>query len=83
MTEREFFVDRRAAESGAFHRVLDALPKEQFDYRPHERSPSARELVWTLNSETPGCCDLIDSGRLDWRHQAPSGDATQILSGAN
>lgn len=80
MTEREFFLDRREAESGAFHRVLDALPKDHFDYRPHERSPSARELVWTLASETRACCDLIDSGRLDWRHQPPPGDATQIVS---
>jgi hypothetical protein len=80
MTEREFFLDRRQAESGAFHRVLDALPRDHFDYRPHDRSPSARELVWTLASETRAGCDLIDSGRLDWRHQPPPGDPTQIVS---
>jgi len=45
--------------------VLEALPKDLFDYRPHDRSPSARELVWTLASETRACCDLVDSGRLD------------------
>ena len=56
MSEREFFVARREAEAGAFDRVLNALPREQFDYRPHERSPSARELVWTLTNETSGCC---------------------------
>jgi hypothetical protein len=37
MTEREFFLDRREAESGAFHRVLDALPKE-----PARRPPQGR-----------------------------------------
>jgi len=80
MNEREFFVERREAESGAFHRVLEALPQDHFDYRPHERSPSVRDIVWTLAGETRGCCDLIDTGRLDWRHQPPSGSATQILS---
>ncbi len=45
MTECEFFLDRREAESSAFHRVLDALPQDHFDYRPHERSPSARARV--------------------------------------
>jgi uncharacterized damage-inducible protein DinB len=80
MNEREFFLERREAESGAFTRVLDALPKEKFDYRPHDRSPSARELVWTLANETRACSDVIDSGRVDWRPPPPSGDATQIVS---
>jgi uncharacterized damage-inducible protein DinB len=80
MTEREFFLERREAEAGAFDRVLDALPKDHLDYRPHERSPSARELVWTLACEARACSDLIDSGRHDWRHQPPPGDATKILS---
>jgi uncharacterized damage-inducible protein DinB len=80
MTLRQFLIDRREAESGAFHRILNALPRDQFDYRPHDRSPSARELVWTLTNETRGCCNLIDSGHLDWRPQPPPGDAGQILS---
>jgi len=80
MNEREFFIERREAESGAFHRVFEALPQDQFDYRPHERSPSVRDIVWTMAGETRGCCDLIDTGRLDWRHQPPSGSADQILS---
>ena len=73
MNEREFFLARREAESGLFTRVLDALTKDQFDYRPHDRSQSARELVWTLAHESRACCDLIDTGSLDWRHEdAPS-----------
>ena len=80
MTEREFFLERREAELGAFDRVLNALPKEHFDYRPHERSPSARELVWTLTNETRACCELIESGRVDWRPERPTGDAPQLLS---
>jgi uncharacterized damage-inducible protein DinB len=80
MSEREFFVARREAEAGAFDRVLNALPREQFDYRPHERSPSARELVWTLTNETGGCCDLIDSGRLDWCPQPAPNDTGRLLS---
>jgi uncharacterized damage-inducible protein DinB len=80
MNEREFFVARREAEAGVFQRVLEALPKDKFDYRPHERSPSARDLVWTLAGEMRACCELIDSGRVDWRPQPPSGDAARIVS---
>jgi len=79
MNERDFFLERREAESGAFHRVLDALPKDKFDYRPHDRSPSAREVVWTLAGETRACSDMIASGLVDWRPVPPPGDATQIV----
>lgn len=62
MTEREFFFERREAESGAFFRALDALPKDHFDYRLPDRSPSTCELVWSLVSETRACCDPADAG---------------------
>lgn len=80
MNEREFFVARREAESGPFSRVLDALPKDRFDYRPHDRSQSALELVWTLARESRACCDLIDTGSVDWRHEDAPSDVAAILS---
>ena len=80
MNEREFFLARREVESVLFTRVLDALPKEQFDYRPHERSQSARELVWTLARESRACSDLIDTGSVDWRHEDAPKDVDAILS---
>ena len=66
MMIREFLENRRKAEYPAFVNVLKALPKERFDYRPHERSPSAAEIVWTLARETKACCDLIDTGQVNW-----------------
>jgi hypothetical protein len=46
MTIREFLESRRKAEYPVFIKVLKALPKDRLDYRPHERSPSAAEIVW-------------------------------------
>ena len=80
MNDREFYVARREAEYGAFTRVLDALPKDKFDYRPHERSPSAREVVWTLGRETRACCEIIDSGRTDWRHEDAPRDPAEVVA---
>lgn len=80
MNDRDFFHARRQTELGAFDRVLDALPKDKFDYRPHDRSPSTREVIWTLSNETRACCDVIEAGRVDWRPGPPSGDATHIVS---
>jgi uncharacterized damage-inducible protein DinB len=66
MTTRGFLESRRKAEYPVFVNVLNALPLGRFDYRPHERSPSAAEIVWTLARETHACCDLIDNGRVNW-----------------
>lgn len=81
MTRRDFFIERRAVECGAFDRVICALPQDQFDYRPHERSQSARELVWTLAGESRACSEMIDKGRIDWHHQAPTGTPAELVSG--
>ena len=48
MTNREFHIQCRKNETLAFHRVLNALPHDKFDYTPHEKSQSASRNVWTL-----------------------------------
>lgn len=80
MNVREFLETRRKAEYATFVRVLKALPKERFDYRPHERSPSAAQLVWTLARETKACCELIDNGQVNWTHVPPPADPDAILT---
>ena len=80
MNVREFLENRRTAEYPVFVKVLNALPRERFDYRPHERSPSAAEIVWTLSREAKACCDLIDSGRVNWTTLPPPAEPEAIVS---
>jgi uncharacterized damage-inducible protein DinB len=80
VTMREFLESRRKAEYPVFVKVFNALPNGRFDYRPHERSPSAAEIVWTLARETKACCDLIDAGRVNWSAQAPPNDPARLIS---
>jgi uncharacterized damage-inducible protein DinB len=80
MTIREFLQSRRKAEYPAFMRVLQALLRERFDYRPHERSPSAAQIVWTLARETHMCCDLVDAGQFNWVAEPAPADPEAILS---
>ena len=53
MSDRAFFAVRREAELPAFRKVLAALPKERFDYTPHERSPSAAAIAWVRRTGAP------------------------------
>ena len=82
MNEREFFCKRHRIEFPTFKRVLETLPIDRFDYRPHERSMSALEIVWTLAQEMAGCVAMIDRGELQWDPTpAPSPrEALQALS---
>jgi uncharacterized damage-inducible protein DinB len=77
---REFLQSRRKAEYPVFMKVLKALPTGRFDYRPHERSPSAADVTWTLALETKACCDLINTGRVNWKPEPPPADPAAILA---
>ena len=81
MTTRRFLQERRQTEHGAFTRVIEALPRDRFDYRPHERSPSSAEIVWTLTLATKGCSDLVDHGEMDWVPSSPPSDVAELVSG--
>jgi uncharacterized damage-inducible protein DinB len=72
MNEREFFRARLDAEAGGFKKMLDALPAERMEYRPHPKSPSAAEVVRTLSAELQACVDAIDRGQVEWNPSKPA-----------
>jgi len=65
MSDREFYLKRHTIEQKAFFKVIDAIPAERADYTPHERSPTAHRLLWTLAGEHVGCSKVVDTGRID------------------
>jgi uncharacterized damage-inducible protein DinB len=64
MNDRELYLSRLEAEFPAFQHVLEALPEDRLDYKPHERSPSASQLVWQLASGHKGLCDIVEKGSM-------------------
>src|SRR5262245_29546838 len=71
MTLREFYLERRRAEVPVFLRVLNALPADRLSYQPHDRSPSAEQIVWTLTSELSACLDAATHFRAEWKVEPP------------
>lgn len=67
MTVREFYLQRQKAELAVFLKVLRALPKDRLDYKPHDRSPSAEQLVWTLASEVRSCLEAATDFKTEWK----------------
>ena len=72
MTLREFYLKRARAEFPVFIKVLKALPQD-LSYKPHERSPSAQQLVWTLTYEMKALIDVVDTGKCEWENITPPG----------
>jgi len=79
MTSREFFVERRRAEHPVFMRVLEAIPESGVDYRPHERSPSTGQIVWTLTNELRSCIEAVRDARATW-HTDPAPSLAEMRS---
>src|SRR5919205_3740908 len=70
MTLRDFYLKRAKREFPVFLKVLKALPSD-LSYKPHDRSPSAEQLVWTLTNEMKALVDVIDTGKSEWEDTKP------------
>src|SRR5689334_12071141 len=66
MNERDFYLARRKTEKDVFLRVIRALPEGKLDYKPHERSPTAKQILSTLVSEHESCAKLAGTGRTEY-----------------
>ena len=74
MTLRDLYIKRAKVEFPVFLKVLRALP-EDLSYKPHDRSPSAEQLAWTITNEMKALNDVVDSGKSEWENtKAPSRD---------
>jgi uncharacterized damage-inducible protein DinB len=73
MNDRELYVQRRKVEQPKFERVFAALPKGRLDYKPHEKSPSAAQVMWTIAATHGTLCDLVEKGKADWAASPPPG----------
>lgn len=71
MTDREFYLARLKAEFPGFQKVLQALPKDKLDYKPHESSPSAAQIVSTLAGEHKACVGLLETGAVEYTVAPP------------
>jgi len=71
MTSREFYLERRRAENPIFLRVMQSIPEDRVDYKPHERSPSAQQIMWTMTNELRSCVMVARENRGEWKTDAP------------
>jgi uncharacterized damage-inducible protein DinB len=78
MTLREFYLERRKAELPVFLKVFKSLPADRLEYKPHERSPSAEQVVWTMTRELRSCLEVVTEYRAESRPEAPPSFAKML-----
>ena len=80
MPSREHLIECFKSERPKFVRVLQAVPADQLEYRPHPRSSSAGDIAWLLASELKDACDLIDHGKVDYVQSSPPKSAAECVA---
>jgi len=78
MNTREFFTKQFEAERPKFASVLRAMPDDKLDYKPHDRSSSARSIAWFLVLELRALLSLIKTGEHHWEQAKSPGSGTAI-----
>jgi uncharacterized damage-inducible protein DinB len=71
VSNREFFAQLCAQEYPKFLAVLEATPGDRLDYRPHERSRSAHQLVAHLIGHELDLVELAETGDIHHRLEVP------------
>lgn len=75
MTIREYYVQRREAELPVFMEVFRALPEGKLDYKPADKSPTAKEIAWIMTRQLKSCIEIVADGKTEWDDsEAPSWD---------
>jgi uncharacterized damage-inducible protein DinB len=74
MTEKEMYLESWEREFQTTMKVLKAYPAGKMDFKPHERSRSARELAWTFVGNEMGM-EMVVKGQVDFS-EGPKPPAT-------
>jgi uncharacterized damage-inducible protein DinB len=80
MTNLEFCLARRKAESPTFLRVLKALPPARLDYRPEPKGRTAAELGWVIAAEEAALARLLETGVVNWKDEKPPATLDEIVA---
>ena len=73
MKEHELYFQKWDREAPKYDAVMDALPPDRLDYRPHPKSRSAAELVTHLAHEQRMLVGMLDNGRIEYE-ESPAED---------
>lgn len=79
MSNLETFIQTWEREYEITLRVLNSYPPDRLDYRPHEKSVTARDLMWTFPFEDQEYIAGCARGRIETGRSSPPDTKDQIV----
>ena len=79
MTNREFFMQRHAAEQAAFVRVFKAVPGDKLGHRADPRARSAEEIMGHLIGHEQDLIELLSTNAINHRMQVAFSNAAEAV----
>jgi len=70
MTEKDMFLQTLQRECQTTLKLLKAYPANKADFKPHEKSRTAKELAWNFVLEQ-GMADMALKGKIDFSQPMP------------
>ena len=80
MNTREFFSQLCSSEYPKSLGVLQAMPADRLDYRPHGVCRSAKELVEHLIGHEGDLVELVQTGSIHHRNRVPFGTMDEAMT---
>jgi len=82
LSEKDMFLTGLEREVHTTLKVLKSYPNEKLDWRPHEKSRSARDLAWVFASEM-GIIGMAIDGKIDFSQPFPKAPSSmkEIVAG--
>lgn len=68
MTEKELLIKRIETEFPVTINVIKAIPSDKADFKPHERSQTAKEIIQTMISEIKGIVNVLRGDEKVFNH---------------
>ena len=82
MSEKDMFLNNLDREVQTTVKLLKNYPNEKLDFKPHEKSRSARDLAWIFASEM-GIMGMAIDGKIDFSQPSPKAPSSmnEIIAG--
>lgn len=80
MNQKSLFLQFWKHEAVATRKIIARIPESQSDYRPHQKSRSAREIAWLIVLEEKLLVEGLANGTIDWREDQMPATIEEILS---
>lgn len=82
MNEKDMFLQTWEREFGTTLKVLNAYPADKLNVKPHERSRSAKELLWVFVTEEKVIAGGVVKGQIDFTNMPKAPDTKEEIVSA-